>query len=110
MCSEKEIGLAGSFEYFSWLRDCFFDEIPKEVLHGHGNFKARRGWWQGLVGGLERWLTENPTERISPEVELFITYYTSDTFHGQELTTCWDIDWANYILDRVLRRVTDSEV
>lgn len=94
-----------SFERFQWLRDEFSDEIPDKVLHGRGNFKVRRNWWQGVVGDLSRGLDNGVIpDGLRPEVESFLEYYTSDEFHQQPLTTEADIQRANALLDRVLSR------
>lgn len=94
-----------SLERFQWLREKFSDEIPDKVLHGRGDFKVRRNWWQGLVGDLERGLGNGVVpEELRPEVESFLDHYTSEEFHDQSLTTEVDIQRANGLLDRILGR------
>lgn len=92
-----------SLERFQWLRDKFSDEIPDKVLHGRGDFKVRRNWWQGVVSNLERGLGNGVVpEELRPEVESFLDDYTSEEFHKQPLTTKADIERANGLLDRIL--------
>lgn len=94
-----------TLERFQWLRDEFSDEIPDNVLHGRGNFKVRRNWWQGIVGDLARGLDNGVvSEELKPEVEQFLTHYTSEEFHQQPLTTRADIDRANRLLNRILEK------
>lgn len=92
-----------TLERLRWLRDDFSDEIPSEVMSGHGNFKVRRNWWQGVVGYL--WLGVRDASfdsKFLPDVERFLSDYTSDEFHRKPLTTEADIARANELINRLL--------
>jgi hypothetical protein len=91
------------------LRDYWSDEIPTDILHGPVNssdpkrFKVRRNWWQGVVDGLtglqKRGLVPHGLEE---EVADFMTHYTSDEFHNQQLTTAEDIQRANTLITKIV--------
>jgi len=94
-----------SIDQLRHLRDDFSDEIPAEELHGKGNFKVRRNWWQGLVGNLENGLGNGLVPAtLKPEVEAFLDEYASDDFRSQALTTKDDIVKANTLFDKLLGR------
>jgi len=86
------------------LNDGFSNEIPEQILEGHGKFKVRRNWWQRVVFGLQILEMENqvPSE-FRKELDQFIKDYTSNAFREQPLTTREDIGRAN-LLNRVLDR------
>ena len=92
-----------AIEHLRFLRDKFVDEIPDEVLHGRGNFKVRRNWWQGIVGSLEQALNQGLIpEGQRQETEDFLAHYSSEEFHDQPLTSAEDIGKANNLLDGIL--------
>lgn len=94
-----------TMERLRWLRGEFSDKIPYEVLHGRGDFKVRKNWWQGVVGYLERGLRKGDIpQEFREEAEAFLEHYTSEDFHNQPLTTQEDIVRANSLLDRILGR------
>lgn len=94
-----------SIDQLRHLLDDFSDDIPTEELHGKGNFKVRRNWWQGLIGNLENGLGNGLVpENLKPEVEAFLEEYASDDFRSQPLTTQGNIEKANSLLNRLLGR------
>lgn len=94
-----------TMEHLRRLREDFSDEIPSKVLHGHGDFKVRRNWWQGVIGDLDSAINQGlVSKELREETEQFLAHYTSEEFHEQKLTTADDIQRANSLLDRVLER------
>ena len=94
-----------TLEHLKRLKEGFSDEIPGKVLHGKGDFKVRRNWWQGVVGDLDRLKSKGQIPPgLEGEVEDFLTHYTSEDFHEQPLTTGEDITRANSLIDRILGR------
>ena len=92
-----------SLERLQWLKDQFSDEIPDKVRRGSGRSKARRNWWQGVVGNLERGLENGVVpEELRSDVKQFLDHYTSEEFHNQPLTTKGDIQRANDLLSKIL--------
>lgn len=92
-----------TLEHLRRLHDDFSDEIPDKVLHGRGDFKVRRNWWQGVVGDLDllRSHGQIPPE-LQVEVDGFLEHYTSDEFHDQPLTTSVDLGVVNNLLSRII--------
>jgi hypothetical protein len=92
-----------TLEHLRRLHDDFSDEIPNNVLHGRGNFKVRRNWWQGVVGDLDLLRTHGqiPPE-LQGEVDSFLDHYTSDEFHAQPLTTSEDLGVVNNLLSKII--------
>lgn len=93
-----------TIERLSWLRDEFSDEVPSEVIHGGGQFKVRRAWWQCLVGNLENALRENIIPEEAREDTVAFLEYTISEFRQQTLTKPEDIQRGNNLLDRILGR------
>ena len=92
-----------TLEHLIRLSENFSDEIPGKVLHGKGDFKVRRNWWQGVVGGLDCLISQGQIpSALEGEVEDFLTHYTSEDFHRQPLTTEKDITRANNLIDKIL--------
>lgn len=92
-----------ALEHLRRLHTDYSDEIPDQVLHGRGNFKVRRNWWQGVVGDLDRLRSQGqiPPE-LHEEVDEFLDHYTSEEFHDQPLTTAEDIGCVNSLLSRIV--------
>ena len=96
-----------TLERIRWLRDDFSDEIPPTILHGSGDFKVRRMWWQGVIGDIDlALLLDNgvvPKELI-PEARIFLKKYQTEEFRGKARISRADIDEANELLDKILGR------
>lgn len=91
-------------EHLRFLINEFSDEIPEEILSGRGDSKARRNWWQGVVGGVEQALDEGIIpEDLREEAESFLDDYTAPKFHNRELTTPADIGRANNLINKILK-------
>ena len=90
-----------------WLRDKYSDEIPVEMISSlspNRAFKARKGWFQSLIGVLGYAINRGFITRpeVLEEARVFFDRYTSEEFKRQPRITADDIAQANEIINRII--------
>jgi len=60
-------------EDLAFLRDTISDEIPKEIVHSDSGVqtKARRNWFQGIVGDVENAL-ERHLIKVPEKIDIIL--------------------------------------
>ncbi len=85
------------------LKKDYKDEIPSEIVRStdeDNKYKIRRGWFQALVGALNRFclVMNNEEKPFKKEIEDFIKEITQKT---NEFSSA-DIEKANKLIDKIL--------
>ena len=86
----------------------YSDEIPDRIIHSDTPYyKVRKGWWQSLefaIYEIER--IDLISQSTAEMIEKFRTEYCTQKFVAR-LTTKEDIDFANSLIDKLLKSLTD---
>lgn len=83
------------------------DEIPEQILHGHGEYKVRINWWSIITGQIYLALIfnfiNNPS--VKEECKKFLGKYAGTDYWKSctNRTTREDLDHANRVVTMVIQ-------
>jgi hypothetical protein len=95
------------------LRFEYSDEIPEKIIHsGTGQIiknKARKGWWQSLLGTLGMAVEDGlVSSQLTIEIDEFVQRYATTGFNRRP-TSSFDISDANNLIDKILAESDENQ-
>ncbi len=100
---EKFLNRENILQILERLKKDYKDDIPSEIVRStdeDNKYKIRRGWFQALIGALNRFclVMNNEEKSFKKEIEDFIKEITQKT---NEFSSA-DIEKANKLIDKIL--------